>query len=417
MLSYGWVYEFLESLYYSGKLPIIHIHRYLIATFFVFSGVFYFITTKRKKTFQSLTQPMNVFVFIVFILNIVVLSSSSARYLKTADNKEDESLTLPSHPIADTFPDIYYIILDGYADDSILLELYNYNNNSLTDYLAKRDFFISSKSRTNYISTAPSLSSSLNLSYLDSSLINKNQKKNIIYSNEVSKYLKQKGYRIIHVRSGFSVSSENNYADTTIALENLNEFERTILRYSIFRLDDLVGYAHYKTLKEQLKEMNGVFFPRGPKFVFLHIVSPHPPFICDENGNFKTSKRVRNIWWEPKEDYLHQLKYINKEVINFISNVFKQSKAEPIIIVQSDHGPWVQSASFKKIYDARSKIINAYHIPYKWKEKLYNEISPVNSFRFIFNGLFNDSLPLLKDIPLDSASVFNNMNSDLLENN
>jgi hypothetical protein len=227
-------------------------------------------------------------------------------------------------------------------------------------------------------------------------------------------YLKNKGYKIVHVRSGYSVTRENEYADTTIALNNLGEFERTLLRHSIFRLDDLIGYAQYKTLKEQLSVMYNVFNVKGPKYAFLHIVSPHPPYVCDENGNFKSSPRIINVWWEPKKDYLTQLKYINKEVIKFVSEIFNQSKVKPIVIVQSDHGPWIQSHSFKDIYNTRSMILNAYYIPYGWKDKLYSTITPVNSFRIIFNGIFNDSIPILKDIPLDSASVKHNMNSNLM---
>lgn len=136
--------------------------------------------------------------------------------------------------------------------------------------------------------------------------------------------------------------------------------------------------------------------------------------MCDENGNFKSSPRIINTWWEPKEYYLTQLKFINKEIIKFISEIFKQSKIKPVIIIQSDHGPWIQSNSFQDIYNTRSMILNAYNIPYNWKNKLYPTISPVNSFRFIFNELFNDSIPLLKDIPLDSMNVKNNMNSNLL---
>ncbi|HEY4798667.1 MAG TPA: sulfatase-like hydrolase/transferase, partial [Bacteroidia bacterium] len=173
----------------------------------------------------------------------------------------------------------------------------------------------------------------------------------------------------------------------------------------------------YKTLKEQLTVIYDVFNVKGPKYVFLHIVSPHPPYMCDENGNFKSSPRVSNVWWEPKKDYLIQLKFINKETIKFINEIFKQSKKEPVIIVQSDHGPFIQSKNFKEIYDARSMILNSYYIPYSGKEKLYPTITPVNSFRLVFNGIFKDSLPLLKDIPLDSNIMKKNMNSNLLLNN
>jgi len=161
--------------------------------------------------------------------------------------------------------------------------------------------------------------------------------------------------------------------------------------------------------------MYGIFKIKSPKYVFLHIVSPHPPYICDEFGNFKAGRKISEAWWEPKSDYLAQLKYINKEVIKFVEEIFKKSSNQPIIIIQSDHGPWISSNSFYEIYEARSKILNSYYIPYNWKNKLYPTITPVNSFRVIFNELFNDSLEILKDIPLDSVTTKKYLPKDLLK--
>ena len=408
LFFYGFIYELAEKLYYKGWWPFPEIHRYMLLSIILLGILFYYLLFRTKHTFHSLTYSFNIFVLILFLLNFIRLSVSviKAENNTLADETSNNILTVQQK---DSLPDIYYIILDGYANDSVLSEIYHYKKNNLTDYLSKNDFFVAKNSRTNYISTSPALSSSLNYSYLDS-----NQQKNIIYNNKVSEYLKNKGYGIVHVRSGFSVTRENYDADTTITLENLSEFERTLLRYSIFRLDDLLGYARYKTLKEQLSVMYSVFKVSGPKYVFLHIVSPHPPYVCDENGNFKSSPRVINVWWEPKVDYLAQLKYINTEIIKFVSEIFKRSKIHPIIILQSDHGPWIQSHSFQDIYNTRSKILNAYYIPYDWKNKFYSTITPVNTFPTIFNGLFKDSIQILKDIPLDSMSVMNNANANLI---
>ena len=41
-------------------------------------------------------------------------------------------------------------------------------------------------------------------------------------------------------------------------------------------------------------------------------------------------------------------------------------------------------------------ILNAYHLP-GGADELYDSISPVNSFRIIFNTYFDAKLPLLQD--------------------
>ncbi len=190
-----------------------------------------------------------------------------------------------------------------------------------------------------------------------------------------------------------------------ITLQNLNEFERTLMRYTIFRLDDLTGYVHYLTLKEQLSSIMNIPATVSPKFSFIHIVSPHPPYTCDENGKYRSKAKMINTWWSPKEEYLGQLKYINKEVEKFIASILKNSKAEPIIVIQSDHGPWMQDASPENVYESRSRILNAYYIPYEWRSTFYPSITPINTFPVIFNNLFGDSIPLLKDIPLDMEGM------------
>jgi hypothetical protein len=48
------------------------------------------------------------------------------------------------------FPDIYYVILDGYARADILDELYGYDNSRFLDYLERHGFFVAETSHSNY---------------------------------------------------------------------------------------------------------------------------------------------------------------------------------------------------------------------------------------------------------------------------
>lgn len=400
---YGLIYELFEGLYYKGYWPLANIHRYLFVSLVLIYLILYFLISGAKRSYQGITMPLNFFVLIIILINCLNLSFRIiAKPIPVIKN--NDLITLKKN-ISDTFPDIYYIILDGYANDQTLEKFYNYPNNSLTLFLKQNGFYVTTQSRANYLVTSESLGSSLNHSYIDS-LLKKNAGHNsLIYKNEASRYLKSNGYKIVHINSGYSISRQNYYADESIYLKSLSEFERTLLRYTVFRLDDLIGYTQYKILKEQLSTIYDLIKIKGPKFVFIHIVSPHPPYVCDANGNFKRSPRIINSWWEPKSDYLLQSKFINRNIQNFITEILASGKTKPILIVQSDHGPWMKNNSLTNIYNARSLILNAYLIPYSWSNKLYNTITPVNSFPIIFNNLFNDSIPLIKDIPMDSVSM------------
>ena len=47
--------------------------------------------------------------------------------------------------------------------------------------------------------------------------------------------------------------------------------------------------------------------------------------------------------------------------------------------------------------DERSDILNVFHLPDIDKKILYNSVSPVNTFRLIFNSYFNSQFELLDD--------------------
>jgi phosphoglycerol transferase MdoB-like AlkP superfamily enzyme len=137
-----------------------------------------------------------------------------------------------------------------------------------------------------------------------------------------------------------------------------------------------------------------------PKFVFAHVVCPHPPYLFDENGqNISTDIKLNNVW-DNKDYYLNQVKFVNKKTIEFIDGILEKS-TDAIIILQSDHGPSFlrkdrdnPSAEF---IQERGKILNAILMDKKATNSLYPEISSVNTFRVIFNNVFKDNFELLKD--------------------
>jgi hypothetical protein len=65
-------------------------------------------------------------------------------------------------------PDIYYIILDAYPRNDELKKMFGYDNSEFTNFLSSRGFYIASQSQANYIYTEVSISSALNMSYLNS---------------------------------------------------------------------------------------------------------------------------------------------------------------------------------------------------------------------------------------------------------
>ncbi len=154
----------------------------------------------------------------------------------------------------------------------------------------------------------------------------------------------------------------------------------------------------------------------GPKFVFAHIISPHPPYLFDRKGNLPPLSEMgtlsigdNDIWKSPR--YIDQLVFINRQVEDVVDRIVSNSKVPPIIIIQGDHGPGcftlptlngpARSLTMEEVSQqcirSRMGIFNAYYFPGVGKSMLYSTITPVNSFRVVFDAYLGTKLGLLED--------------------
>jgi hypothetical protein len=136
-----------------------------------------------------------------------------------------------------------------------------------------------------------------------------------------------------------------------------------------------------------------------PRFVFVHLLEPHPPFVFDADGTVDAGQFLNAEGNYTPESYARgyvgEVQYINREILRVLKTVIGQSDVPPIIILQGDHGPWYQPS------ETVLTILNAYYLP-GHADTLYPTISPVNSFRIVLNEYFGASLPLLEDVNYNS---------------
>ena len=83
-----------------------------------------------------------------------------------------------------------------------------------------------------------------------------------------------------------------------------------------------------------------------------------------------------------------------------VDAILEQAETPPVILIQGDHGPG-SLLNFGDINGTclreRVPILSAYYLPSSGIEQLYASISPVNSFRVVFNSVFGAGLHLLPD--------------------
>jgi hypothetical protein len=145
---------------------------------------------------------------------------------------------------------------------------------------------------------------------------------------------------------------------------------------------------------------------KEPTFVFAHILIPHEPYVFDRNGNFLTKKEA--IKRSRTLNYVDQVIFGNKKTQVTIDKLLSGSPRPPIILLQGDEGPWpirfeLEEETFNwrhaSVAELREKmrILNAYYLPQVDRSALYPSITPVNSFRLVFNLYFGEHFELLPD--------------------
>src|SRR4029077_18658686 len=77
----------------------------------------------------------------------------------------------------------------------------------------------------------------------------------------------------------------------------------------------------------------------GPKFVFSHILLPHPPYVLDANGDYPppADQKTRT----DAEAFTQQLSFTNDQIHQVIDRLLSgPEETRPIVIVQADEGPY-----------------------------------------------------------------------------
>jgi hypothetical protein len=147
----------------------------------------------------------------------------------------------------------------------------------------------------------------------------------------------------------------------------------------------------------------------GDYFVFAHILAPHPPFVFDSRGEATNPDAFYSLKDAGVPDYVdgyrEHLTFTNSLLKVAISEILEASDSPPIIVIQGDHGPGsrLNWEAGEIDLNERMSIFNAYLLPGA-EGILYPEITPVNSFRLIFNCYFGANLELLEDRSYFSGS-------------
>jgi hypothetical protein len=357
------------------------------------------------------------------VLLVIIPTVQIAQHqLKPEFKPEFPTEWLPVTQTVDTRPDIYYLILDGYARTDFMNARLNYDNSNMDKELSNRGFYVAECSRANYNNTIIALTSTLNMEYFSelealakSQGLGRSQVWRYLKPNITMQTLQSLGYHTVAFDTGYYWSSFEN-VDTYLQPwddagnpTHMTTFEYLLLKstplVALYEregdlvstdLDNLVFPYRYHVAQQEyiLDHASRIADIDGPTFAFIHIMIPHEPMVFSPEGintsplYFGASGNWPRTPFAFGVAYLNGVKYVNPRILEIVDQIIAKSDVPPIIIVQGDHGFWSGT---------NLPILNAYYLPGDGADLLYPTISPVNSFRLIFDHYFGAELGLLED--------------------
>jgi hypothetical protein len=264
------------------KIPMMWV---VVPQALIFSAIAFF-AWRRLKSPRDWTPPLN-----IFALVLVALPMSSIVRARWGGSDET-GLPLPALATLDEprrRPDIYYIILDGFARGDVLKELYGYDLEPFLVHLEKKGFYVARQSTSNYCQTPLSITSSLNAAHLNREVRSPDSAaypaSDLFRKNAVIRALRPIGYKFVTFASGFDFTE---YPDSDLYLSPyryVSGFHRMLLESTLFwrLLPNPMEFDSYTMTRERtlflFDNLPRVSKIAEPTFTFAHILGPPPPGV------------------------------------------------------------------------------------------------------------------------------------------
>jgi len=408
--SYGHIYDALES---AGVLSGTFVEHALLLPImlFIWGYCVYFIG-RAKRDFRIATKIHNIVAVALIAINLFNIVSYQVKVARLGDVTPQEmgGTTAASPAELNTLPDIYFIIVDEYAHLDTMKDWYDYDNSEFFNSLKDKGFFIASGSETQKMTSPLIIAQILNMEYLDYEPWSEATYQKIAYG-QVANFLKAQGYQYVAFGNDIARFTWEKYAKDNVDLylvyygydsnSMVTEFvhilwNTTMLRPFYFYITgDIYEHSYRGQTLYMLEKLQELPELEGPKFVFAHIICPHVPYVFGPNGEHIDTENWTNH--ADKQFYLGQYIFISAEIEKVIDVLLDESEIPPIIVLQSDHGMRPIHHGIVIGENEWKKILNVMYLPGMDTEMLDEDISPVNTFRLIFNHYFDADYPLLED--------------------
>lgn len=393
-------------------------HRYVLPGLAFVSLLFSGFVLYSKKEYSRLIVAIGLAVIVLTLFNGAKLMYGWATITTVT------AASLPDGPgIVQDAPDIYWLIFDSYGRGDVLLDLYDYDNQSFLTALRERGFYTAEKGHANYMTSPLSISATMGMDHiaglsgdeLERVISGRHSLRWDFDSTILANTAVDLGYDIhtFNARSPFGFVGftpfSSRFADTTV----LQALQATPVR-------DLFSRQWPSQFHSVNEKMIAISSDPNPTFAFNYNLPPHDPFLFNADGTVRqdivhlyqmgvgpdAAARMRPL-------YIEQLKFVNSVIQNTVDEILSNSHGTPIIVIQSDHGPLSETIThqtatenrddvygrppIEKQLRERVPILNAILVPESCRSALYPTLSPINTFRLIFDSCLGSNYGLIDD--------------------
>ena len=406
-------------------------HKYLIVIWLILgiTGTTFIYRVKHLDIFTNFANTMSVVLLLFPLLNIGRYVYEEKAYSSVIETQASTQFELSISP---PFPDVYFVVLDAYGREDVLRDLFEFDNSGFIRELQDMGFYVVQCSQSNYANTQLSIASTLNMDYIDNLVPD-------LYADEVKYWVapllndsrvrnvfEGLGYEIIAFYNDFPrlqwqdadyfLRPDEQSSQMVQLGSKLTSFEEMLINTTLLspvidlQMDETQISSNPSRREASLYLLDTLpKIPKilDPKFTYAHLMLPHPPFIFGPNGE-EVNNGFNNNGTHYEEQayrigYRDQLIYVNQSMVLIFREIIEKSPTPPIIIVESDHGPTAYGGA-----QNRMRNFMAYYFPDKNAASLvYPSITPVNTFRLVFNEYFNGKYSYLDDVSYYSDATHN----------
>jgi hypothetical protein len=369
---------------------------------------------RARGSLGTVTAAANAFALVLVMLTLLTILPAESHRVVRASRAGPPPVSAVGTAARVPDRDIYYIVLDRYGSEWSLQHSFGVSSH-LTDDLAARGFQVVPGARSNYHSSDLSISTTLNLDLIADVVDVKGRStdrtpvRDRLADHEVGRFMRANGYRYVHLGAWWEPTRSSPIADEVLALGKTTEFESVLREATLLpAAERLLGLAREDTHSRDQHRDQALFAFRqverlagtpGRKFVFAHILMPHPPYVLAEGGRpvFKQEATDR----KEAELLQAQLRYTDERVRDIVDALLSgPDETDPIIVISGDEGPYLCYEvdcvdGSDRVYGIRFGVLRAYYLP-GLDHAVPSDDSGVNVFRMILREYFGMDLP---DLP------------------